>query len=156
MAPADAIDPDEFAAWAAVCDEAAPGPWHAFDDDEEGEVFYIEDDDGGPVAEHVAAEDADFIILAREAMPRLVARVRELEAALAGGAGAHVYLRAADHARSELAVRLDGELSPDMRERLARILRESGADAWPRLWFEVADRNPIDPDDVHEAHHAGR
>jgi chemotaxis receptor (MCP) glutamine deamidase CheD len=56
--------PLDLDALQALCDAATPGPWETdadrFDDIEE--------------------DDAEFIAAAREAMPMLVARVRELEA----------------------------------------------------------------------------
>jgi hypothetical protein len=80
-----ALSEEQLATWAAVCEVRTPGAWNSVDTGmvdmvSEEPVCAIETDDGERVADEISAGDADFIVLAAEALPVLVARVRELEA----------------------------------------------------------------------------
>jgi hypothetical protein len=74
--PEDALDLD---ALQRLCDAATPGPW-------DGGSAIVENCDGLTVCEFsdpaadASERDADFICAARDALPKLIARVRELEA----------------------------------------------------------------------------
>jgi len=71
---------------ARLCGAATPGPWEYADD--ASAILFGEGHQGGIVCEFpdVAAEaterDALFIVAARHALPKLIAKVRELQAEL--------------------------------------------------------------------------
>jgi hypothetical protein len=83
------ITAEQLEEWEAVCENASLGPWVVFEPDvdepiaDEDTLCYVDDADGNLVGERIETCDAEFVALAREAMPALIARVRELEAALA-------------------------------------------------------------------------
>lgn len=65
---------------AALCDAATPGPWTVEVSDDSTLVTSSHWD----IAFDVSNPDAEFIAAAREAIPALIARVKELEMALPG------------------------------------------------------------------------
>jgi len=84
--PATPLDLD---ALQALCDAATPGPWrcHRFTADSPCDRILASEDLADEVigahygeALRIDPKDAAFIIAAREALPRLIGRVRELEA----------------------------------------------------------------------------
>ena len=83
------IDPTTLEQWQAVCDAATAGPWHcampACDCEEAiaNEESSVEDDHTGCcVVDHATEIDANFIALARTALPQAIAEIRRLRAAL--------------------------------------------------------------------------
>jgi hypothetical protein len=111
-----ALSEEQLATWAAVCEVRTPGAWNSVDTGmvdmvSEEPVCAIETDDGERVADEISAGDADFIVLAAEALPVLVAR-----RARAGGRE-----RGAAHG---------ARVVPDARR--AAAARERGADRQPR------------------------
>lgn len=105
VVPGRAVTAADLAGWQALADAATPGPWFDFNTDDDAcmNAYGVSTDESGcwsPEEDHeklVAltlyqskrvvghasdkwAEDAEFIAAARAAVPRLVARVRELEA----------------------------------------------------------------------------
>lgn len=65
---------------AALCEAASPGPWTVEVDSDSTLVSSAHWD----IAFSVSNPDAEFIAAAREAIPALLARVKELEMALPG------------------------------------------------------------------------
>ena len=74
-------DPLDLAALEALCAAATEGPW-AVDEPWSNDVLGPRYPDGRPhlVCYGSGAADAEFIAAARDAMSKLIARVRELEA----------------------------------------------------------------------------
>jgi hypothetical protein len=64
-----------------LCNAATPGPWTAHEDDEDKEGWSFKVHDApGPIIDCMVASDARFIEAARYALPKLIAKVRELQA----------------------------------------------------------------------------
>lgn len=63
-----------------ACDKATPGPWSQILDG--NDRWFIEADSDEEVARRLNEADADFIAIAREAVPLALARIEELEAEL--------------------------------------------------------------------------
>lgn len=74
------MTPEDLDRYETITNAATPGPW--VNDGDIGRGSEIETADGRIVGTLHGSDNAAFVIVAREAMPALIARVRELESTI--------------------------------------------------------------------------